>query len=246
MRLHRCLLIACVTLWQACDSKQDQRAPQGSSDEPALRIDLAGDARVEGLFARLAPTTTRFILADNTLHFAIPAGPTTVTLARDGTVSFGALSTVLDAPGKNALVAALGEVKSKQVDIVVDRSQTMRALIDLVRVVHPLFATVRIAAGVPTGPTGLRITVAENQTVVQDNVESIRRCVNRSLTSDGTGYQIQLAFTVDANGAVTHASIRSATGIGPLLSDCLTKAALTWKVKVAAGEYTAPIEVNFE
>jgi hypothetical protein len=249
MRLHRCLLIACGTLCQACDSKLDSTPLRGSGDEPAPpRIELAGDALLERLFAQLAPTTTRFVLApDLTLHFAIPAGGTTVNLARDGTISFGALGTRLDEPGKNALRAALGEVRSQQVDIVVDRSQTVRTLIELVRVVQPMFPTVRIASGVPTGPTRARI-IANDQTVIRDNFESIRRCVNHSLTSDGptTGYKLELAYTVDANGAVVGAAVSSSPGVVPPLSECLTKAALTWKVKVAAGKYTTPIEVKAE
>lgn len=242
MRLDRCLLIACGTLSHACDSKTDPTNSQTAPHLAPVHIALAGDAPLEQLFSRLGPSTARFVLApDLELRYAVPAGSTTVTLARDGSIHFGSLHTPLDEAGKNTLRAALADVKTNQIDLVVDRTQPVHALVELVGLVRAQFPEIRVAAGVPSGPTLGRIVYDESLTVIGDNIETIRSCVNRTMPV--TSQRIELELRIDDHRAIDRVGVRGDSGLPPDLSQCLTAAALAWKTTLAPGTHRVPFEV---
>ena len=283
MRLHRCLLIACVTLSQACDSKQaaptaepvtkiatvvvDEAVRGIPIEGDVVRLQIDGKRRSSDAFDVLlaAPQLVRGELivdgATVPVRFdkTAPDGPgMQVMLARtgeillwslsgtDGTAEKPLLVTKLDEPGKNSLRAALAEIKTRtkatRIDAIVDRTQPMSSVAELVTVMRGSGYDVRLIAGAPTAASALGMSIAAPpglHGLLRDHEKPLRRCFQQALGRDGpmAGLTIEVSIVVDATGAVSESKIGATDQISTEMINCVTSAVLAWKLSAPPGPY---------
>jgi hypothetical protein len=270
MALHRCLLIACVTLSQACDSKRAEPVAE-KLPAPAAEIVVAPGEATDAMFEELRASSTEqvvLVIGDtrHPVHYtsrAFADGPGMVatlrangnvelwsTTGREGTPAKPKLAAPLDEAGKNAIRAALADVKArtgaKRIDVIVDRAQLGGVLGALLEAVRPPFEDVRVVAGVPTTPSHMKLGV-EDAGALQDTITagtaSLKQCFEESLRRDGPISSVRLVVegTV-AQGRFTNVSVGKSPS--PHLGDCISTAVRGWSVTAAPGHYQFHIKMT--
>ena len=271
MALHRCLLIACVTLSQACDSNRTAPAAEklpATTPEIAVAPDEPTDDMFETL--RTAAAEHVVLVIGGTRYpvryasAAVADGPGMAATLRangdvalwsttgtEGTLARPKLVTRLDDAGKNAIRSALADVATrtgaKRIDVIVDRAQPARELAALLETVRPPFAEVRVVAGVPTTPSRMGFKV-EDAAALEDAITagqaSLKRCFEESLRRDGpiSSLRLEVKGTVVEAGKIRDISVGGAHA--SQLADCVSNAVFAWSTAAKPGRYLFHIDMT--
>jgi hypothetical protein len=273
MTLHRCLLIACVTLSQACDSKPAVPVAEKLPVAP-LQIVVDANEPTDRMFEALLSTTSeQIVLVIGGTSYpvlyttrATADGPGMVaSLARNGTVDLWStsgtegtpqkplLTTPLDEPGRNTIRAVLTDVvtrtSAKRIDVIVDRVQPASALAILLATVRPPFQEVRVVAGVPTSHARLEMKVVElgDETLKADilaNKESLHDCFEQSLQRDPPVTGVVLTIEVDVGTNGKVPWVSVGGSYSRQLGDCVSAAMRRWTVNAKPARYTFQIQMK--